>query len=61
MIQVMVFWAIALLHSLTGGYQSFRERSAFIFSVEEWRVIIEISEVDPQEKGRFPLKFGMHK
>jgi len=50
---VKVFWVIALLVSLTGGYQNFGERFAFIFSVEVWRVIFEISEADPQEEGRF--------
>jgi hypothetical protein len=49
---VKVFWVIALLVSLTGGYQNFGEMFAFIFNVEVWRVIFEISEADPQE-GRF--------
>jgi hypothetical protein len=51
---VKVFLFIALLVSLTGGYQNFGDVFAFIFSVEVWRVIFEISETDLQEEGRFP-------
>jgi hypothetical protein len=51
---VKVFWVIALLVGLTGGYQNFGETFAFIFSAEVWRVIFDVSEADPPEKDRSP-------